>query len=43
MNDGGADSDVWDTLAPGYDVWYETPLGAFVLGVELAALVGLAG
>lgn len=43
MNDGGADSDVWDALAPGCDVWYETPLGAFVLGVELAALVGLAG
>jgi SAM-dependent methyltransferase len=43
MNDGRANSDVRDTLAPGYDAWYETPLRAFVLGVELAALVGLAG
>lgn len=34
---------MWDALAPEYDAWYETPLGAFVLRVEVVSLVGLAG
>lgn len=35
--------DVWDALAPSYDDWYATPVGAFAHGAEVAALVALAG
>jgi SAM-dependent methyltransferase len=28
----------WDDMAPGYEAWYETPLGAFVIDEEVAAL-----
>lgn len=36
-------SDIWDALATDYDAWYETPLGTFVLEVEIAALLSLSG
>jgi SAM-dependent methyltransferase len=36
-------TDLWDTLAPNYDAWYATPLGAFVLEAEIAALMALIG
>ena len=35
--------DPWDQIAPQYDAWYATPLGAFALEVEIAALVALGG
>jgi ubiquinone/menaquinone biosynthesis C-methylase UbiE len=30
--------DVWAELASGYDAWFETPAGAFVIGEQVAAL-----
>lgn len=43
MNAEHAESNVWDALTPQYDAWYDTPLGAFVLQVEVGALAELAG
>ncbi|HEY4690955.1 MAG TPA: class I SAM-dependent methyltransferase [Anaerolineae bacterium] len=35
--------DPWDQIAPQYDAWYATPLGAFAREVEIAALDALGG
>ena len=36
-------SEIWDALAPEYDAWYDTTVGAFTLEVEIAAGLNLAG